>query len=235
MPSILVLNPNSSKKVTENLKATVDAPPSVSLFFYTAPAESPAEITGSATLIESEKAVLEDIQNHDFTKYDGILVACYSDHPLVYSLATYTKKPVLGIMHATLLYSYANASFTNLIILTSTSGWLPLLDEALIKFAGAGSFPTAKFHKSAALDVLVLNLSDPVEFANISQRVLSILNAAERPIDCVLLGCAGMAGLDKKLLDHFPGIVFIDSVKAGVNFLTASINLRQWLSISSCQ
>lgn len=44
-------------------------------------------------------------------------------------------------------------------------------------------------------------------------------------IDCVLLGCAGMAGLDEKLHAEFPHIVFIDSVKAGVEFLVSLTRL----------
>lgn len=42
-------------------------------------------------------------------------------------------------------------------------------------------------------------------------------------IDCALLGCASMAGLDEKLLDMYSGVVFVDSVKVGVEFLLALI------------
>ena len=41
----------------------------------------------------------------DRLNYDGYLVCCYSDHPLVYSLGKLTKKPVMGIMQATLLFA----------------------------------------------------------------------------------------------------------------------------------
>lgn len=42
-------------------------------------------------------------------------------------------------------------------------------------------------------------------------------------IDCALLGCASMAGLDEKLLELYSGVVLVDSVKVGVEFLLALI------------
>lgn len=50
---------------------------------------------------------------------------------------------------------------------------------------------------------------------------------------CVLLGCAGMAGLDKKLGNTFPGIKFIDSVKIGVQFLESLVRFDRENMIAS--
>lgn len=221
MPSILVINPNSSVHVTENLIQTVTAPEGVVLHFYTAPAAAPKEIDGHESLIVSEQVALPDIlQKGLHTQHDGFLVCCYSDHPLVHSLAAQTDKPVMGIMQATLLYSYANARLHKLFVLTSTSGWIATLDQAITTFAGSGTFPSKKFNPTRALDVLVLSLADPAEFNKITTRVDSILSEFKHDhVDCVLLGCAGMAGLDEKLTALYPGIVFVDSVKIGVEFL----------------
>lgn len=222
MPSILVINPNSSKKVTDNLKTILVPPPGIELAFYTGPPSAPKEIDGAESLILSEQAVLPDLLSQELEKkHDGYLVCCYSDHPLVHSLAKKTTAPVLGIMQATLLYSYSNARLTKSFVLTSTSGWNDLLDKGIVDFAGAGTFPSGKFQRTRALDVLVLSLSDPEEFKKITTRVEAVLHEyAADNIDCVLLGCAGMAGLDEKLTAKFPGIVFVDSVKIGVEFLT---------------
>lgn len=220
--SILVINPNSSQKVTDNLEKILVAPPNIKLSFYTAPPDAPEEIDGEPALIISEKVVLSDLLSKGLqNQYSGFLVCCYSDHPLVYSLAKQTTAPVLGIMHATLLYSYANARLTKSFVMTSTSGWNDTLDEAIVKFAGADTFPSKKFNRTRALDVLVLKLSDPTEFKKITDRVEVFLEEySDDNIDCILLGCAGMAGLDDKLSEKFPGIVFVDSVKIGVEFLT---------------
>lgn len=227
MTSILVINPNSSAKVTDGLRAMLTPPPGITLEYYTAPPSAPKEIDGAETLDLSEKAVLPDLlQRKLHTAHDGYLVCCYSDHPLVLSLARETKLPVLGIMQASLLYSYANARLTKLFVLTSTSGWLPLLDQALTAFAGSGVFPSAKFYPSKALDVLVLSLADEAEFNKIVTRVKAVFG--EYPdADCVLLGCAGMAGLDEKLGEVFPDVVFVDSVKAGVEFLCGLMRFQR--------
>lgn len=228
MPSILVVNPNSSTKVTDNLRAILVAPPGIDLEFYTAPASAPKEIDGAKTLHESEQAVLPDFAEKKLLeKHDGFLIGCYSDHPLTHSLAKLTSKPVLGIMQATLLFSYANAGLSKSFVLTSTSGWNGLLDDAITSFAGCGVFPEVKFQRTRALDVLVLSLADPVEFEKITKRVKQVLaEYKDDKIDCVLLGCAGMAGLDEKLAAKFPGILFVDSVKIGVEFLSGLVRFK---------
>ena len=102
---ILVINPNSSEKVTKNLEKQLLNRKMFNCF-YTGPSDSPKEITPTTSL-QSEKAVLEDfkVNIEDRLNYDGYLVCCYSDHPLVYSLGKLTKKPVMGIMQATLLFA----------------------------------------------------------------------------------------------------------------------------------
>ncbi|KAM9895165.1 hypothetical protein OXX79_008254 [Metschnikowia pulcherrima] len=223
MPSILVINPNSSVKVTNNLRNILKAPAGITLEFYTAPSSSPEEIDGTETSLLSEKATLPDLLEKKLhLAHDGYLVCCYSDHPLTRSLAKETKKPVLGIMQATLLYSYANARLNKSFILTSTSGWNTLLDNAITSFAGSGTFPKEKFVHTRALDVSVLSLADASEFKKISDRVdLFLQEYKNDKIDCVLLGCAGMAGLDEKLAEVYPDIEFVDSCKAGVAFLSS--------------
>lgn len=225
MTRILILNPNSSSSVTSNLKEILTAPPNVEFGFYTGPSGSPREIVDVPTSIESEQACLKDILDRNLLNaYDAVLVCCYSDHPLIHSLARHTKISILGIMQATLLYSLANARFQKLFVLTSVHSWEPLLDSAIVSFVGNKSeFPAEKFLPTKALNVSVTRLSDPEEYAKIYNRVDHILNNeyADTKVDCVLLGCAGMAGLDDKLLSSFPQIVFVDSVKIGVEFLNA--------------
>lgn len=227
--SILVINPNSSKQVTDNLKDILVNPPQVEFGYYTGPPQAPKEINGLQTSILSEKAVLPDLLEQGvIDKYDGFLVCCYSDHPLIHSLKVHTHKPILGIMQATLLYALLDSSVSKLFILTSVNEWEPLLDKGITDFVGSTDFPLKKFQKTRSLDVSVLNLSDPQEYSKIVERVKSILNEeyAHEDINCVLLGCAGMAGLDTKLSESFKDVRFIDSAKAGVQFLTSLIRLH---------
>lgn len=226
---LLIINPNSSEKVTANLSEILTTPEGFSLHFYTAPKEAPAEISGEETSIESEKIALADLLKIGaHTRYDGYLVCCYSDHPLIYSLAKHTKKPILGIMQATLLYSLLNPRVKKLFILTSFNEWEGLLDKGVEDFVGTSGFPIGKFERTKALDISVLSLSDPEEYKKIHKRVEDILQReyARKDINCVLLGCAGMAGLDEKLTNSFPGVLFIDSVKIGVELLAGLVRFE---------
>ena len=146
---ILVINPNSSEKVTKNLEKQLLNRKMFNCF-YTGPSDSPKEITPTTSL-QSEKAVLEDfkVNIEDRLNYDGYLVCCYSDHPLVYSLGKLTKKPVMGIMQATLLFALLQPTTktTRLFILTSTSEWELVLDQSIIDFVGADNFPVKNLRK----------------------------------------------------------------------------------------
>ncbi|KAG2732963.1 hypothetical protein G9P44_003953 [Scheffersomyces stipitis] len=226
---LLVINPNSSEKVTENLSKTVSSPEGVELVFYTGPESAPREIVPS-TSCASEQAVLPDLVSKGAIEiYDGFLVCCYSEHPLVGSLQKLTSKPVLGIMQATLLYGLSVGSKS--VIITSVSEWNEVLDTAITDFVGSSSFPSRKFAPTRALDVSVLSLSDPEEFKKIENRVDIVLNKeyADENIKTVLLGCAGMAGLDEKLSAAFEGVVFVDSVKVGVELLASLCRFRSQL------
>ncbi|KAK6462218.1 Asp/Glu/hydantoin racemase [Scheffersomyces coipomensis] len=229
---VLIINPNSSKKVTDNLTKILIEPLEVKFSFYTAPTTAPAEITGESTSILSEQVVLPDLVSKGLVEqYDGFLICCYSDHPLIHSLGKVTDKPILGIMQATLLYSLSNPFITKSFILTSVNEWEPLLDQGIIDFVGNenNQFPSKKFERTKGLDVSVLSLSNPEEYQKIYNRVDSILNDEYKDsgINCVLLGCAGMAGLDEKLTQSFKGIQFIDSVKVGVELLAALIRFNE--------
>ncbi|CUM67939.1 uncharacterized protein PRCAT00005652001 [Priceomyces carsonii] len=227
--SVFIINPNSSESVTNNLKNVLVMSPNVEYNFYTAPPEAPKEISGHKSSLESERIVLPDLLKKGvLDKYDGFLVCCYSDHPLIHSLGQRTRKPVLGIMQATLTYSLLSSLVNKLFILTSFSDWEPLLDQGIIDYVGSDRFPLGKFQKTKALNISVLDLSDPKEFAKIRERVNYFLNVeyAKEKINCVLLGCAGMAGLDSKLSESFPNVLFIDSVKVGVDLLVTLIKFN---------
>ncbi|KAI5953482.1 DCG1 [Candida jiufengensis] len=229
---LLIINPNSSEKVTNNLKGILRSPENVNLSFYTAPSNAPKEITGEKTSKESEIIVLKDIKDKNIANdYDGFMVCCYSDHPLVRSLSELSKKPVMGIMQATLLYTLSNPNVTRSFILTSTSEWESILDKAITNYFGYKEFPVNRFQKTIGLNINVTNLADKEEYGKIKKKVNHILNEQYKNdhINCVLLGCAGMAGLDSKLSTDFPEIYFIDSCKIATEFLIGLVRFNKQL------
>ncbi|KAI5958354.1 DCG1 [Candida theae] len=227
---ILLVNPNSSANVSHNMRAVLSPPDGVELETYTAPESAPREITGVETSKTSESIVLDDIKKRNIAdNYDGFVVCCYSDHPLIRSLAALSGKPVIGIMQATLLYALSNANLQKSFILTSTSGWEPILDKGIVDFMGVDKFPAKKFQRTIGLDIAVTNLANEEEYGKIRIKVADILNEKYKDdeINCVLLGCAGMAGLSAKLAADFPGVLFVDSVEIALEFIVGLVRFSK--------
>lgn len=210
---LLIINPNSSQEVTNNLKTILTPPPQVELDFYTGPPQSPREIVVANSQLSAD-VCLVDIQQKNLNYYDGYLVCCFSNHPLVKSLQLYTQKPVMGIMHASILKTIVSPG--NLMIITSTSDWEPVLDEAIYQILGSNDLPT-NFKPTTSLNITVLNLQS--NFDILSEKMQKLI---PHDVNNVILGCAGMSGLDEKL-KHIFKINFIDPVAVGVEFLVAHV------------
>lgn len=77
--SLLIINPNSSKSITDglNLALTPLTPPGTELTFYTAPNNAPSAISDLTTGIQSANACYDDIITQDLiSRHDGFLVCC---------------------------------------------------------------------------------------------------------------------------------------------------------------
>lgn len=78
-PTILVINPNSSKSITDGLQSALEAlcPAAVKLEFYTAPSYAPAAISDFRTMNTTSTHCYEDLLKRGaFQRYDAFLVCC---------------------------------------------------------------------------------------------------------------------------------------------------------------
>lgn len=214
---LLIINPNSSKSVTDNLEFILTAPPHTTLTFYTGPPNAPPEIIDYETSLSSANACFPELRDSYINKYDGFLVCCFSDHPLIYMLREITDKPIFGIFQASLTYSLTQSP-SKFGILTSTKSWESILDNSTDDFFGGYRCPL--FQGTVASEVDVLKLSDPTYFSKLVEKA-KVLSGRESRI--ILLGCAGLSGLESKLEKEIPGVKFIDSVKIGVELLNALV------------
>ncbi|KAF7339670.1 Protein of Asp Glu hydantoin racemase family [Mycena sanguinolenta] len=102
--SILIINPNSSQSVSAGLEEALRAPPDTTLSFYTAPANAPPSINNATEGVLSAALCFQHIVEEGLIdKHDGFLVSCFSEHPLVGMLRNTTTKPVIGILHASVI------------------------------------------------------------------------------------------------------------------------------------
>ncbi|RYP04843.1 hypothetical protein DL765_010039 [Monosporascus sp. GIB2] len=227
---ILVLNPNSSQPMTDGMRAAINDPDldlsySTEIHTYTAPPAAPRSINDAADIARSTEVVLADLQSEDRdpgerpTAYDGVLIACYSVHPLVRELRG-SRRAVTGIFEASVLTALSLLPAPGSLstsssspdsdeqqqqwgIVTTGKFWEEHLADGVQAFLGTSSSPTLDpSSRFAGVESTGLNASD---FHNgVSPEVIrqKLKEATKRLLKggrttVVVMGCAGMAGLEE--------------------------------------
>lgn len=209
---ILMINPNTSESFTEKIQLIANrfALPTTQVVAVTA-ASGPRSIESIYDELLSSPGTLETALLH-LDDVDGIVIACYSDHPTVYALREITDKPVLGIAEASMLVACVlGYKFS---IVTTNREWEPLLWDAVRHY---GLVERCASVRSTGMPVLALESASPEETYQM------ILNAARQAIaedsaEVICLGCAGMAGLDKSLESELK-IPVVDGVVSALKLL----------------
>lgn len=221
---------------------------------YTAPHDSPPSINNADDIEASTRAVWNHICDQKALQdYDAVLVACYSAHPLVHKIATeHPHIAVTGIFEASIMAALPLLRRTGIGagtgagagagggwgIVTTGQFWEAHLDEAVKAFLGQraddgnnlfrGVFTTglnaSDFHGGVSPDTMQGRLMDA------ARRLLR-----KGTVDCVLMGCAGMAGLEdiirsaireeygEQAVDR---VYIIDGIRAGVGVLEQMVRNR---------
>ncbi|KAI1081535.1 hydantoin racemase [Whalleya microplaca] len=225
---ILVLNPNSSQSMTDGMKAvidTIDLSYSTEVHTYTAPPSAPASINDGTDIEQSFNAVR---MNFDDEGYDGIVVACFSMHPLVPYLQGYPT-PVTGIFEASVLTALSLLRGDEKWgVVTTGKFWEEHLAAGVKAFLGAAQWDgNSKF---AGVESTGLNAGDFHHGVDPAVVKAKIKDATKRllgkgPVGCIVMGCAGMAGLEEiireaaneKLGKEFAhSLHVVDGVRAGI-------------------
>ncbi|GJE98168.1 Asp/Glu/hydantoin racemase [Phanerochaete sordida] len=231
--SILVINPNSTASMTDALKPLLHdlLHPGLHIDFYTAPATAPKSINDEATSDASTRETLPDLL--DFVKdkgYAAYLVACYSSHPLTPFLRQHLGTPVLNIFEASVIR--ARSLSLPFGIVTTGRYWEGALSAGIaqVTFNAAGGHAAgveSNEHfvgvRSTGLSAAELH-STPRE--EVDRRIMAASAALVRDgAQVVLLGCAGMSGMEEAVVAGARGegqdVRIVDGVRAGVELLDA--------------
>ncbi|KAF5099602.1 hypothetical protein D0Z03_000976 [Geotrichum reessii] len=226
---ILFINPNSSQSITTNLEPLIPVTPGFEIEFYTGPKETaPAQIDSLTTGILSAAACYNDLRARGkldsvATGISGYVVGCYSDHQLVGMLREHFAAaaadvpavvPVVGIFQASVVQALALGR--RFAILTTALAWEDMLDAAVYNFLGA----VTRDHSyvgtySTGLGVLEIHALAHDEV--VARLVACAERAVARGATALVLGCAGLSGLDTAIKQAVGRhIVVIDSVVAGI-------------------
>lgn len=246
---ILIINPNSSHEMTKGMITAVEKMnlgDALRISSYTAPEPAPESINNGEDIEASDKVVFADADagKMKLDEYDAAIVACYSVHTLVTKLPHLSPQlAVTGIFEASittaqlLLCPHSSEKWG---IVTTGKFWEDHLSAGVKSFLGldedgpnsstfAGVFSTGldagDFHKVPQEEV----------DAKLRDATRRLLEAGD--VKCIVMGCAGMAGLEDIIRSTARDILgpkaaeklyVVDGVKAGVLQVEQMVRSKQY-------
>jgi allantoin racemase len=205
---IQLVNPNSSASMTmlirESAKACAFAGTRITAVN---PDTTPSSIEGYTDEAMSVPAMLELIRKGEAQGVNAHVIACFDD-PGLAAAREIASGPVIGICQAAI--QVATCIATRFSVVTSLSRSVPIIED-LVQAYGSGS----RCRSVRCVDMPVLALEAEPEIAE--NRLIQEIEAArdQDRVDAVILGCAGMADLCRRLEER-TGMPVIDGVAAAV-------------------
>jgi allantoin racemase len=214
---IKVINPNTTQSMTEKIGAAARAvaAPGTTIF-AASPSMGPVSIEGHYDEAVCVLGVLDEVRRGEAEGCDGYVIACFGD-PGLLAAREIARGPVLGIAEAAMhAASIVATGFSIVTTLARTVGIARHLVEA---------YGMSRHCRGIrATDLAVLDLGRPDSSA--SAAILEECRRAVREdrADAIVLGCAGMADLAKRIGDAL-GVPVVDGVTAAVKLVEALVAL----------
>lgn len=214
---ILVVNPNTSKQMTETIAQSVHV------------ASQPFELFLECNTVCCDKGVASVEGEFDdavstywtlekvlplISQYDAVLISCFSNHGSVRALREAVTKPVMHIMEAAILQAIPLGGKYS--IITGSDQWRLILEESVhciglhkkcasVRSVDMTSLATVNFDKN-----------------EIVKRILEASRMAIRDdkAEVIILGCAGLAGLQEIISDQLK-VPVLDPVRSGICVLAS--------------
>lgn len=192
----------------------------------------------------SAEVVVSDLAKHNHAdQYDAILVACYSVHPLVEELShLHPNIIVMGIFEASVLSSLSLMKPYGELwgIVTTGKFWEGHLTKGVLAYSGQQEHEAGNA-KFAGVFSTGLNAGDfhgdiPPEVIRDKLREATGKLLSKSGVSCVVMGCAGMAGLEEIIrstaVEKFGeekgnSLYIIDGVKAGVGLVLEALRSKR--------
>jgi allantoin racemase len=213
---IKVINPNTLEVMTQGINETVKMVARPDTEFVTVnPSRGPISIEGMYDSYLAAPQVIEEVLREK-EKYDAYIIACYGD-PALEAVREITEVPVIGICEASLYI--ASLLAPNFSIITVIPRVIVPLQQLVAKYGLA--------QRLASIRVTNLSVEEFAKDLVAGQRAL--LDEGRKAVvedraESLLLGCAGMAGLDA-MMEKELGVPVIDGVAAAVKLAEALVDL----------
>ena len=208
---ILCINPNSSFEVTEGIEKICKeyALPGTEVEIKSIK-EAPAGIESYHDAAISEKYLLERFEEWK-GKYDGFIIACHSDIG-VDLFRELTDKPVIGIGEASMLFALPLGHKFSILSLKRKK--IPQKEDLVKKYGFENRCASIR---ATGLGVV----------ANHNEKRAKLIQEGEKAVkedraEVLILGCAGMAGMDKEI-EKAIGVPVIDGVVSALLIMESLI------------
>ncbi len=209
---ILILNPNTSEDFTQaiyNVGEAVKSPGTEIVCLN--PSSGPRSIESIYDELLSCGPCLE-VLIANRAEFDGFIIACYGNHPVIYAAREILSQPVVGIMEASLyLACTVGRTFS---VISSGDRAVTMFLDAVKAFGLEGRCASVR-----STGTPVLALEGP-EKLNVEELILIEARKAveEDGAEVISLGCAGMTGL-KHDIEQSLGMPVLDPVECGYRLL----------------
>lgn len=243
---VLVFNPNSSTSMTDSFRPILEAlplTPGTALSYWTCPT-GPAMIASVADMEESAAHCLPLLLKLA-PDFDGLLAACYADHPIVRLMQKRMgTKPVVGIFDAsvfTALQLLGPASRFG--IVTTGPAYEPLLAQGVRALLGQDDRDLARFAGVVASGVGLADVAGrPLDECAGARRKIAeaTANLLEAPGDgevtVLCMGGALLAGMEGWVHEACRArgrhdVKVVDQLAAGMLVLDALLGRRRLDSV----
>jgi len=203
---LLVVNPNTTRSMTEKIGAAATAVASAGTEIHAVnPDHGPPSIEGYYDEVFAIPGLISEMRKAG--PVDATIIACFDDTGLD-AARSFSPSPVIGIGEAAFhLASLVGGKFS---AVTTLSRSVPAIEHNLVRYGLA-----SRCVRVRAADVAVLELEVPGSAARgrISREIDRAIH--EDGAEAIVLGCAGMADLAAELTREH-GLPVIDGVAAAV-------------------
>ena len=227
MPTLLLINPNTSSFVSELLHQQVQAELGTAVQLRTLTARFGAPyIASEASHAVAQHAVLDAwaVARSQGAKPDAVLIGCFGD-PGLFALREGAGVPVGGLAEAAFAAAATHGRFA---VVTGGERWRPMLSRLADALGYAGGL--AGIHTVAPSGAELA--ADPEG----ARRLLTqaCREAAERfGAQAVVLGGAGLAGMAPDIAPALP-VPLIDSVQAGAQWALEALRQAPVVAGTDC-
>lgn len=211
---ILVVNPNSSSAFTEAIRQRVASLCCREEIKVVEAPYGPQTIETMYDEVLSTTPTLELLLS-ERGKYDGVVVACFSDHPAVHCGREILDVPVVGLLDSAVAASCLVADEFS--IVTTSDSWIPLLKHGVRRLGFRD--------RCASIRSIDRRVSDALHSEDAVVDLSKSANAKDGA-DAIILGCAGFTGIHSRLQKALPQCTIVDPVSAAIHQCSSLLSMN---------